>query len=216
MIASYDNFVYKTDDPVFEYHINRGLSEPYPRELAIVKRYLSQFPDKNNVCIDVGGHIGTTSFPYSRLYKSVIAFEPNPKSYDFFVENVKLNQVKNVEVVNKGVYNKTMKCIVKQHSGANSGCFCIEESENGIDVVKLDDHYLDHPIDFIKIDTEGSELYVLEGSVEIIKRYKPLIQVETNECCQTNFGYSKQNIYDFLYQHGYSVYDDDGNNPLFY
>jgi len=219
-LASYDNFTYKTDDDVFISHINRGMSEPYPRELDIVKRYLSEYPTKNNTCIDIGGHIGTTALPYSRLYKNVIAYEPNVVSYNFFLENIKNNNVSNVVVHNKGVYNKTMRCRVVKHEGGNSGCYYIKECSadiiESIDVVKLDDAQLPTPIDFIKIDTEGSELYVLQGATEIIKRWRPLIQVETNSSSDKYFGYNKSKIYDFLSNYHYEAFDDDGNNPLFY
>jgi len=218
MKASWDGFTYSLDDPVFEWHINNGRSEPYPRELDIVKRYLARYPSSNNICIDVGGHIGTTSLPYSRMFSRVIAFEPNMKSYNFFCENIQLNNCKNIQLFNKGVYNKTANCKVVKH-GDNSGCYYIKEcdkDESSIEVIRLDDLEYESPVDFIKIDTEGSELYVLEGASEIISRYKPLIQVETNECSSKYFGYNKSNIYEFLYSRGYKAFDDDGNNPLFY
>lgn len=219
-LASYDNFKYRTNDEVFIWHINNGKSEPYPRELAIVNRYLEQYPKKNNTCIDIGGHIGTTSLPYSRLFKNVVAYEPNKVSYDFFIENIALNNITNVTVYNKGAFNKSMHCTVVQHDGGNSGCYYIKECSpdivNSIEVVKLDDTQLPTPIDFIKIDTEGSELYVLEGAVNIIKRWKPLIQVETNSSSDKYFGYNKSKIFDFLSNFHYEAFDDDGNNPLFY
>ena len=37
MIGNYDNLSYFTDDSSFMYDINNGISEPYPRELSIVK-----------------------------------------------------------------------------------------------------------------------------------------------------------------------------------
>lgn len=221
MSASYDNFTYITDDDAFIWHINNGLSEPYPRELGIVKKYLSLYPNKNNICIDVGGHIGTTAFPYSRLFNRIIAYEPNKKSYDFFVKNIEVNNSNNITVYNKGVYNKTTKCIVVPHEGGNSGCYYIKEVTddiNSIDVIKLDDEFADNniPIDFIKIDTEGSELYVLEGALEIIKKWKPLIQIETNNSSMKYFGYDDSITIKFLTDIGYIIFDTNGYNPIFY
>ena len=219
MRASYDNFIYSVNDESFKWHINNGFSEPYPRELALVKKYLSIYPTRNTICLDVGGHIGTTALPYSRLFKEVIAFEPNKPSYDLFLENIMLNAVSNITVHNKGVYNKNTHCKVLAHSQANSGCFYIKECDtmdvDTIETVKLDDLDLDGPVDFLKIDTEGSELYVLEGSRDIITKYKPLIQVETNDCSNKYFGYDKEKIFEFMKQHEYSIFDDNGNNPLF-
>lgn len=222
--AQYDSLYYYCDDPVFIWHINNGQCEPYPRELNIVKSYLESFPDCNRGFIDVGGHIGTQSLPYSKLFQKVFAFEPNKPSYELFLKNIDVNSAKNVTVYNKGAYNKTGNCKVVQHSADNTGCFYIQEcdaSDSGsVPVVKIDDFMLgnecDVPIDFLKIDTEGSELYVLEGACETITKYKPLIQVETNQSSKTYFGYDKERVFDFMRQNEYRVFDDDGNNPLFF
>jgi FkbM family methyltransferase len=217
MNASWDGFTYILDDPTFVWHINNGRSEPYPRELGIVKDYLDRYPSCNNTCIDVGGHIGTTSLPYSRLFKHVIAFEPNTTSYNFFKANIALNNCSNISVVNKGAFNKNGFCTVTKH-GDNSGCYYIKEcaeEESGIEVVKLDDIDYPSPVDFIKIDTEGSELFVLEGAHSILSTDRPLVQVETNNCSSTYFGYEKDRIYEFMRSLGYTTIADDGNNPLF-
>jgi FkbM family methyltransferase len=218
MEATWDGFTYLVEDETFQWHINRGLSEPYPRELMIVKTYLAQYPARNNLFIDVGGHVGTTSLPYSRLFKNVIAFEPNPVSYDLFKQSISRNNITNIEVHNKGVYHKTTDCKIVKH-GSNSGCYFIQECEKSADsipVVRLDDLPIDQPVDFIKIDTEGSEYFVLQGASELISKYKPLINIETNTCSSQYFGYDKERIFEFLRALNYTVLDDDGNNPLFY
>jgi FkbM family methyltransferase len=220
MNASFDGFTYILDCPSFMYHINAGSSEPYPRELAIVKDYLARYPSRNNTFIDVGGHIGTISLPYSRLFKTVIAFEPNMSSFNFFKENISLNNCTNVSVTRKGVADKNGFCKIAYHNEVNSGCVyikdCGKDDENAIEVVKLDDVEHTSPVDFIKIDTEGSELFVLEGARSIISKYHPLICVETNDCSSKFFGYGKERIFEFMESLGYVVLNDDGNNPLFY
>lgn len=218
MEATWDGLKYFVEDEIFQYHINNGFSEPYPRELKLVKSYMSAFPERNNIYIDVGGHVGTTSLPYSSLYKEVIAFEPNPVSYGLFKKNIHINNIKNVKIYNKGVYNKTTDCIIAKH-GSNSGCYYIKECEKSgetIPVIKLDDLTYDNPVDFIKIDTEGSELFVLEGAYNVISKNKPLINIETNGLSGRYFGYNKERIFEFLHALGYKIWDDDGNNPLFY
>ena len=64
--ATWDGFTYLVEDESFKWHIDNGHSEPYKRELEIVKSYLSDFPECKNIFIDVGAHIGTTALPYSR------------------------------------------------------------------------------------------------------------------------------------------------------
>jgi len=217
MEATWDGFTYLVEDHAFQLSINNGWSEPYPRELEIVKKYVKDYPDRNNICIDIGGHIGTTSLPYSRLFKEVYAFEPNLVSYNLFQKNIKLNNNENIKVYNKGVYNKTTECNIVKH-GDNSGCYYIKEckEEGTISTVKLDDLDFDKPVDFIKIDTEGSELFVLEGGYNLLLENKPLLNIETNGLSDKYFGYNKERILELLKSLDYIVLNDDGNNPLFY
>jgi hypothetical protein len=49
-----------------------------------------------------------------------------------------------------------------------------------INTTTLDIFFNNIPIHFIKIDTEGYEYFILKGAVEVIKKYKPLIQLEWN------------------------------------
>jgi hypothetical protein len=61
-----------------------------------------------------------------------------------------------------------------------------------IDVNTLDNIFFNNNItvDYIKIDTEGYEYYILKGGINTIKKYRPIIQLEWNlinmEQCNVN------------------------------
>ena len=65
------------------------------------------------------------------------------------------------------------------------------------ELVRIDDFKL-KPI-FIKIDTEGSEHLVLEGLIDTIKKYKPVIMLEKNDI---NFFKIKK----YLIIHDYNIF----------
>ena len=218
-IAVYDNYKYKCNCESFKWHINNGLSQPYPRELKIITNYLKSNPTKNNLYIDIGGHFGTTCIPYSKLFKNIHVFEPNKENFDLLNFNIKINSIKNIYSHNYGIYNKTTNAICERHDN-NSGSIVMKEvdkpTSDSIQMLALDSIQFNDKVDFIKIDTEGSELYVLQGAKSIIDNHKPIIQVETNHCSQKFFNYDKNEIYDFMYSMNYKILDDDGNDPIFY
>ena len=215
LTAKYDGLSYKTNDASFQYHINNGISEPYPDFIALVKKYLNMFPYKNRTYIDVGSHIGTTALPYSRLYDNVYAYEPNLEMYEFLTENVNINNVNNIKTKNIAISDEFCKINVRKH-GSNSGCFYIEKKDDGeIDCITLDSENIEN-VDYIKIDTEGSELLVLKGSVETIKKYKPLIQVEINGLSDRLFNTKKDDILDFLFEMNYKIFETISNNVFLY
>jgi FkbM family methyltransferase len=216
MYASYDGFTYMVNDDGFKYHIDNGICEPYPRHIEIVKRYQNEYPNKNNTYIDIGAHIGTTVLPFSRLYKSIYAFEANKDNYKLLEENVKMNSIGHCKLYNTGVYNKSTLGKMLQH-GNNSGCFYFKETDDGdTRTIKIDDILNDSvKVDFIKIDTEGSELYVIQGAEKCLHANKPLIQIELNGLSKSLYNIEDSSVLSYLGSLGYQIYDSSISGNIF-
>ena len=69
----------------------------------------------------------------------------------------------------------------------------------------------------IKIDVEGAEKRVLEGAVNILKKYKPIIWIEmhNDEILKNSFEYSRFEITNTMYTLGYKIAGYDGMNFFF-
>ena len=213
--AKYDSFVFESNDRIFYDGIQNGTAEPYPLHLAIVKRYLEMFPSRNRCYIDVGAHIGTTVAPYSRLFSSVHAYEPSSLNFSFLNKNMSRNNLTNCKIYNIGLYSHSCNGVMKYHGGGNSGCYAFEPLEFGdVKCVSLDSQSHEF-VDFVKIDTEGSELYVLKGAENTLRRWKPLIQFETNNLCEKLYGINVKQTVDYLISLGYIVFDSSDENNLF-
>jgi FkbM family methyltransferase len=89
-----------------------------------------------------------------------------------------------------------------EHGGHNFTIYDPAQVKKQEAVVNVDcrtiDSYNFDDVDAIKIDVEGSELFVMEGALETIKRCRPAIQVEIvpKQCKQ--YGYDPQALYDFF------------------
>jgi hypothetical protein len=88
---------------------------------------------------------------------------------------------------------------------------CVQGSE--IDVITLDSLKLDS-MDFMILDCEGWELDVLEGAVETIKKFQPLMLIEINRVTLEKFGKKPQDILDFLNKLGYFCRNLYTNLPM--
>lgn len=219
--TKWDGFSYMTDCPAFHYSINTGHHQPYwigdaPRdsELNIIGSYFRQ-TGRNKTFLDVGGHIGTMSLPLSMLYKQVYSFEPFETNYNFLVENIEANNVENVQAFNVAVGNRASKVSVFRHYEHNSGCYAVkDDSEGSVDCITLDS--LDFTdVDFIKIDVQGKESEVIEGAIDTIRKYKPLLMIEATDKEYEEEGLKgfvalKRDIVDILSKEGYNVYYDNG------
>ena len=134
--------------------------------------------------------------------KHVYAFEPQLINYDRIIKNCELNNITNVTCFNVALYNKNCKMAVhnitsqnKINYGSLQACSLImSENEAGdIDGRTLDSFGLEK-VDFIKCDAESTDLEVLYGGVETIKRCRPLIIFEES----TNKNQARLNFFNTL------------------
>ena len=94
-----------------------------------------------------------------------------------------------------------------EHGGHNFTIYDptqIKKTESVVDVpCRTIDSYNFEDVDAIKIDVEGSELFVIEGAKDTIDRCRPSVQVEIvpKQCQQ--YGYDPQALYDFFAQRDY-------------
>ena len=70
-------------------------------------------------------------------------------------------------------------------------------------------------VDYIKIDTEGWEYFILQGATNILKKYKPVLQLEWNRDNMKQCNVDEKNLYSFLQSYGYNVVSIAGEEVLF-
>jgi FkbM family methyltransferase len=153
--------------------------------------------------IDLGGCMGLNALTFSD-FGPVYTYEP--VYHEYIEANCRLNTLVNsITVMPIGISSENCEInIYKPHiKAANNGIASMERSyEDGtelrVPVFRLDDVYTsDQPIGIIKIDVEMHELYALKGSINLIRKYKPVIFIEL-------FNYSENPCVDFLKNLGYS------------
>jgi len=153
--------------------------EPIRENESHVIWFCVMISDKDKTFVDVGACTGKYTIPMSKYYGKVIAVEPNPKNLEFLRKNIELNECNNVEIIEKAVSNtkgKTKLALKGAHSHIDA--FGVK------DAVEVETDLLDNLIDkadVIKIDVEGAELKVVEGSKRLIEEHKPVFIIEHGE-----------------------------------
>lgn len=146
-----------------------------------------------SIILDVGANIGQSAEAYSRKFRTaaIYSFEPFPASYDRLVQKA----IPRVIATRAAVSSRSGRGILKVNadSRANSLLSATPEGreifpeqlaeidEIEVDLVTLDElrarEALEH-VDFLKIDTQGSELEVLAGAHALL----PDVRVLQAEC----------------------------------
>jgi len=143
---------------------------------------------KEIVYCDIGANIGLYSLFAAKRLKNkgkVIAFEPQPLTYKRFIENIKLNSLQNIIVINKalGDNNGAVSLVQSLDSAKTFVSKALNNSEETkIDLISFDTFLRENKIsniDYLKIDVEGFEFFVLQGMKEFLRSAPPkIIQIE--------------------------------------
>lgn len=184
--SSYDNCktrIYVHDFPETVSDYMRSCNNFF--EIKFLDFLRSHFPIQDGI-IDIGANIGNHSLFFAKFLnpKRVYSFEPVSVNFKILTKNVSDFQDKcicyNIALSNK---NGTLPLFNSQrenyggfslHSYSNGSSFLVSEC---VDVKTLDSFHLEN-ISLIKIDVENHEKEVLEGSIDTIRRNKPLIVLE--------------------------------------
>ena len=138
------------------------------------------------VALDIGSHVGTWTRLLSMRFDKVICFEPNPDAIKCFHRNIEDWKIDNSEIheVALGEFEKDAFLL---QSPDNTGGSRISGSGVPCKMKTLDSFEVGD-VDFIKVDCEGYEYFVLRGGEKLIKRTKPLIVVEQKKADNYDIG----------------------------
>jgi FkbM family methyltransferase len=168
---------------------------------------------------DVGAFHGLMSIIASKAVGpegKVIAFEPNEKSRRHLERHLQLNGCANVRVESVGLMDVRQELDFYPQDGSSSwnSSFvrAFVDPNRKVESEKVPCTTLDSYVketgsipQFIKIDTEGTEFFVLKGAVETIERHQPVMLMEFNPQSAQTAGTSIEEILGFLTRLGYQT-----------
>lgn len=143
------------------------------------------------IMLDIGANVGLISIPLAIKHKNTqfYCFEAHPKIFNRLENNVNLNSINNIKTVNCAISNSKEKNLTfyAQKQTSNMGLSSLklnpdiknfEEISTLID--GIDNMFIgsSEPVSLIKIDTQGSEIDVIESGLKLIKRDRPIIIFE--------------------------------------
>jgi FkbM family methyltransferase len=229
--TKYAKMMYNKYDFAFVSELNKG----FIYEENLIETHLSDLIKKSNIILDIGSHCGSHSIIYSKINPNaqIYAFEPQEKMFKILNMNISINNITNIKTYNLALGNK--KCLACMDNICKDGPninidinnpdihFNLGGLQIGINgepiVIDILDNFNFGKIDFIKIDVEGFESFVIDGGINSIIKYKPFIFFENNSKTVTtdmkNY-YNKidYSIFDKLTSLNYIIKQLDGDNYL--
>lgn len=165
--------------------------------------------EKNDVVIDIGGHVGSVSIFLAKKYPflKIYAFEPIRDNYQLFKKNIKINRVKNVKLFNKAITSDgrnlemTMHFLYSSYATSNMENLKLPGySSFSVKSTTLDDFFKKNKIKkckLLKIDCEGSEYEILLNTKYLDKIEYLAVELHLNEFLKKR-GYSFEKLFEHL------------------
>lgn len=209
----------------------RSLAYHFLSEENVWRDFLDSLNERD-VVWDIGAHYGIYSISASetRTSGSVYAFEPNPHARNVLSKNCRVNG-SDIEISRVALANDSGDTAMRMRSQGGDAAVIdpdnrLEDDERYVEDVIIErtsgdelveEHDYEAP-DVIKIDVEGAEPLVIEGTTELLTDCR-LIYVEvhkptTDMTSVADFGYSVAELLSMIRNSGYelrTLYDGPDN-----
>ena len=163
---------------------------------------------EGDVYVDVGANIGLMTVYAAKtvgMKGKVLAIEPNPNTRDMLSFNVRINDLKNVNVIPYAIGSVEKEASIHDHPDNNRGKASLIRPEGSIvahpiKVMRLDELLKDErPIRLLKLDIEGYELEALKGMGDLLRHNdRPILMIECSGKRENSHGLGTKAIHDHL------------------
>ncbi len=181
-----------------------GLSEF--EEMCFVLHFLQE----DDLFVDVGANVGCFTLLASGAKRAkTIAIEPIPQNFKYLRNNLIINGLEDkVEALNIGLSDKKGFLNFTQNNSQNNHV----ANENDTDTIKVEVKTLDNvlkgkqPI-LLKIDVEGFEKAVIDGSIHTLKQKSLEVIIIELVGLGERYSFNESDIQTILSAHGFNKYE---------
>ena len=157
-------------------------------------------PERRRTMIDCGAHIGLWSYNFAHWFKKIDAFEPVEAHRECFIKNMSSVGAVDLHPFALGDREDMVTIRVNPVSSGDSWV-----RGKGTVPMKTLDSFGFEEVDFIKVDAEGYEEFILRGAEFTLKHWKPVVCVEQKRDMATKFGLKPMGAVQYLIGMGYKV-----------
>lgn len=174
----------------------------------VKQRLIADMVSPGAVVYDIGAHVGFYTLLFAELVGTqgrVFAFEPVPENFAYLQRHIQLNQCRNITSVQVALGQSTGIATFETRVASSAAGHLSATGGLCVSIFRLDDWVRQQQAqmpDYLKIDVEGAEAGVLDGSRELLRARKPTIFLATHgpevhaQCCRLlgELGYTLRSV----------------------
>jgi FkbM family methyltransferase len=197
-----------------------------PNEIALFAGVL----EPGMTVVDVGANEGLFTLIGASCVGDrgrVLALEPSSREFDWLTANIELNRLGNVEAFRLALHDHAGMTQLTRAGFGHEGYNAIgdriaspEVSAAGTEVVELEtlDGFVSaqdlERLDVVKLDAEGCEALIVEGGLETLRRFQPILLMEVVPDHLAAQGSTVGGLLDMLGELAYRVWIFNGDGLL--
>jgi FkbM family methyltransferase len=222
-----DRQLYKTIDGLLLYLNQRSSIDLSIRKLGLWEEKTTLLIKKlvpvKGIVLDVGANNGYFTTLMAKLVGTkgyVYSFEPTTTYFKVLSENVRINELKNVSTFKIGLSDKNQELVINiDNSTATIHQPIVEYivEKESISLNSLDSWVDENDIkqiDLIKVDIDGHEPFFVEGAINSIKKFKPVIILEVSNLHYLEAGVMVWDFYHKLKDLGLRIYSEYNSTEI--
>ena len=144
------------------------------KDIFVEQIYSFKAKDDMPRILDLGANIGLSVLYFKKLYPKahITAFEADPKIFGYLKKNVHGNGYSDVQLINKAAWYKNTT-LEFSSEGADGGRAAFSGDDNLIDIdaIDMNEFLKDRQFDFLKMDIEGAEEFVLPACKDHLQSF---------------------------------------------
>lgn len=166
-----------------------------------------------SVCVQAGGALGLFAKYLALHFESVYTFEPNPVLFTALCANAPERNIYKFPVALTDNAGHVHMATTEQYEKSNMGAWWCEKG-GPIPSLRLDSFHFD-ALDLLILDIEGGEMAALEGAVNALRHFHPVIHLEWKDKIHKRAGVNPDALHQFLTDKGYELVRDKRNERTY-
>lgn len=195
--------------PIIDQNSWRGQNE-----LKDLSNYILPYVKNKNIMVQAGGNCGFLLSTFISHFNTIYTFEPDPINFYCLNQNVTSDNVIKMQCC-LGNESNTVNVVQLIRPNRLHDTGGVHINGQGVTPTIILDNLNLPDCNLLQLDVEGYELNALLGSIQTIKKFKPVLCIELCEKWLNRYNTNSDDVYNLITKLNYKLVATHGVDKIF-